>query len=417
MARYPEIVTVHQHFERPQVRNIAATVRDELSRISFDDQIRAGDRIAITAGSRGITNIQTILRTAVDFCKECGGVPWIVPSMGSHGGATAEGQQNVLAGLGLTEESLGCSIDSDMETVLLDTTEDGIPIYFDKRASESDHVLVCGRVKPHTGFAGVYQSGLMKMLLNGMGNHRGAQTYHRAAVSIPFDRIVETACPMILKKAPIRAGLAIVENAYGETAGIHGVQCDDFQRRQQELLCESQRLMAKLPLEQIDILLIDEIGKSISGTGMDTNIVGRKLQDHAPGPEETPAVRTIAIRGVRGGNGNGIGLAEFCTSRAVAQTDWEATRINGLTAMHVAATMIPVECPNDRDMLDRALQTIGLRKVEDAKLVWIKNTKELDTIVCSTACLAELQNAPGVSPQSDCRPLRFDTEGNLPDDE
>ena len=414
MASYPEIVTVQQSFERPQVQDVAATVRDELSQISFARKIQPADRIAITAGSRGITNIRVILRAAIDFFKECGAAPFIVPAMGSHGGATAEGQCKVLAGLGLTEENLGCPIRSSMETVRLETTADGIPVYFDKEASEADHVLVCGRVKLHTGFAGVYQSGLMKMLLNGLGNHRGAQTYHRAAVSTPFDRIVQTACPIILNKAPIGAGLAIVENAYGETAGIYGVGCSDFDRRQQELLCESRRLMAKLPLEQIDVLLIDEIGKSISGTGMDTNIVGRKLQDHAPGPDEKPAVRTIAIRGVCGGNGNGIGLAEFCTSRAVSQTDWESTRINGLTAMHVAATMIPVECPNDREMLDRALQTIGLRKIEEAKLVWIKNTKELDTIVCSTACLEELQNCPGVTSEASHRPLRFDAEGNLP---
>ena len=414
MVSYPEVLTVQQTFNRPQVEDVAATVREELSQSSLVNVVRQGDRVAITAGSRGITDIKTILRTVVAFFKECGAVPFVVPSMGSHGGATAAGQLKVLAGLGLTEESLDCPIDSNMQTVLLETTADGIPVYFDQVASQADHVLVCGRVKLHTGFAGVYQSGLMKMLLNGLGNHQGAQTYHHAAVAIPFDQIVQTVCPIVLSKAPIRAGLAIVENAYGETAGIYAVESCDFDRRQQELLCESRRLMARLPLDQIDILLIDEIGKSISGTGMDTNIVGRKLQDHAAGPGETPAVRTIAIRSVCGGNGNGIGLAEFCTSRAIAQTNWEATRINGLTAMHVAATMVPVECPTDREMLDRSLQTIGLRKPEDAKLVWIKNTKELETIVCSTACLEELQNCPGVTPQVDQRPLPFDGEGNLP---
>jgi hypothetical protein len=413
MLIYPKIATVHQAFDRTKIDDVAKAVRDELATLDLGAQVRSGQSVALTAGSRGIDNIEMILRTVVDFLKDLGAEPFIVPAMGSHGGGTVPGQLKVLAALGLSEDRLGCPIRASMETVILGNTEDGVPIHFDRIASEADHLLVCGRVKLHTGFDGVYQSGLMKMLLNGLGKHEGAKTYHRASVELDFDHIVQTACPIILKKVPIVAGLAIVENSFGATAKIAAVASEDFDRRQRELLVESRSLMASLPLDQIDVLLIDEIGKSISGTGMDTNIIGRKQNDHAAVAGETPAIRTIAVRSVVGGNANGIGLAEFCTARAVAETNWKVTRINGLTAMHAAAAMMPIDFPTDQEMLDAALKTIGLKEPVDARLVWIKNTKELEYIACSEACFGDLQSQAGITIDDNLNPLPFDQEGNL----
>ena len=414
MSTYPEIATVHQLFDRTKINDVAKTVHDELKTLDLESHIREGQTIALTAGSRGIANIETILRTTVKFLRGLGGKPFIVPAMGSHGGATREGQLEVLASLGLSEDRLGCPIHSSMETVILGETSDGIPVHFDRIASQADHVFVCGRIKLHTGFDGVYQSGLMKMLLNGLGNHEGAQIYHRASVTMDFDRIVQTVCPMILEKVSIVGGLATVENCFGETAIVAAVASDDFDRRQRELLVESRSRMARLPLDQIDILLIDEIGKSISGTGMDTNVIGRKHNDHAAVEGETPAIRTIAVRRVIGQNANGIGLAEFCTAGAIEQTDLQATRINGITAMHPAAAMMPIDLPTDRLMLDAALRTIGLRGPVDARLVWIKNTSELETIACSQACLEDLHQNAAIVIDRERRPLTFDKEGNLP---
>jgi len=414
MSTYPEIATVRQMFDRTKIDDVATSVRNELKTLNLERSIRKGQTIALTAGSRGIANIETILRTTVAFLRDLGGKPFIVPAMGSHGGATSEGQLEVLASLGLSEDRLGCPIHSSMETVILGETYDRIPVHFDRIASQADHVFVCGRVKPHTGFDGVYQSGLMKMLLNGLGNHEGAKIYHRASVTLEFDRIVQTACPIILEKVSVLGGLAIVENCVAETAILSAVATDDFDRRQRELLVESRSRMAKLPIDQIDVLLIDEIGKSISGTGMDTNVIGRKHNDHAAVAGETPAIRTIAVRRVVGGNANGIGLAEFCTTRAIEETDLQATRINGMTAMHVAAAMMPIDLPTDRLMLDAALKTIGLRGPVDARLVWIKNTGDLETIACSQACLEDLDQNAAIVIEPERRPMTFDKKGNLP---
>lgn len=414
MSTYPEIATVHQLFDRTKINDVAKTVRDELKTLNLERHIRDGQTIALTAGSRGIANIEIILRTTVEFFRDLGGRPFIVPAMGSHGGATSDGQLEVLASLGLSEDRLGCPIHSGMETVILGETSHGIPVHFDRIASQADHVFVCGRVKSHTRFDGVYQSGLMKMLLNGLGNHEGAKLYHRASATLDFDRIVQTACPIILEKVSVVGGLATVENCSGETAIVAAVASDDFDSRQRDLLVASRDLMARLPLDQIDILIVDEIGKSISGTGMDTNVIGRKHNDRSAVAGETPAIRTIAVRRVVGRNAYGIGLAEFCTARAIEETDLNATRINGMTAMHTTAAMLPVDLPTDRLMLDAALKTIRLKEPADARLIWIKSTRELETIACSRACLEDLHQNAAVVIDREQRPLPFDEKGNLP---
>ncbi|MDP6467585.1 MAG: lactate racemase domain-containing protein, partial [Pirellulaceae bacterium] len=298
MSSYPLMFRVRQTFERPRVDDIPAAVDAQLSQLELSKTIQPGQSVAITAGSRGIANIHLIIKAAVDHLRAIGAEPFIVPAMGSHGGGTAEGQRKIIECYGITESYCGCPIRASMETEVVCEAEEGFPVHFDRHAFTADHVIVCGRVKPHTGFTGDIESGLMKMMLIGLGKHAGAKVYHRAIKDNSFGQIVRSVAREVLSKCRIAAGLAIIENGYDETAKIAAVAPSDFEEREKELLVEAKQWMPRLPFKTADLLLIDEIGKNISGTGMDTNIVGRKYRDHIAREDEFPKVRYIAIRGL-----------------------------------------------------------------------------------------------------------------------
>ena len=314
MSEYPEIFRIRQKFDRPVVEDIPSEVASELSRLNLDTTIQPGQSVAITAGSRGIENIHIIIKSIVDHLKGLGAEPFVVPAMGSHGGATAEGQQGIVEGYGITEDYVGCPIRSSMETVIVCDAKEGFPVHFDKNAYGADHVVVCGRVKPHTTFVGDIESGLMKMMLIGLGKYEGAKTYHRAIKDHSFGQIVRSVAKEVLSKCRIVAGLAIVENGYDETARITAVGPNEFEAREKELLVLAKQWMPRLPFKQADLLVVDQIGKNISGSGMDSNVVGRKFLEHRAGDDEWPKVRTIFLRGLTEethGNATGIGMAEF----------------------------------------------------------------------------------------------------------
>ncbi|HTN73999.1 MAG TPA: lactate racemase domain-containing protein, partial [Pirellulaceae bacterium] len=317
MSVYPQMFRVHQTFERPQVSDVAATVEAELKSLLLGRRILPGQTVAITAGSRGIANIKHIIKAIVDHVKSLGGLPFIVPAMGSHGGGTAEGQRRLIEGYGITEEFCGCPIRSSMETVIVCQAAEGFPVHFDKHAFGADHVVVCGRIKPHTGFVGEIESGLMKMMLIGLGKHHGAKIYHRAIMNYSFGQILRSVAREVLSRCRIVAGVAIVENAYDETAQIAAVAPEDFEEREKALLKLAREWLPRLPFSTADILLIDEIGKNISGTGMDTNVIGRKYNDHVAWPDEYPKIKRVVVRGLTPqthGNATGIGISEFCRS-------------------------------------------------------------------------------------------------------
>ena len=334
--------------------------------------------------------------------------------MGSHGGATVEGQVSVLKTLGITEESMGCPIRASMETVVVCHAPEGFPIYCDRFAFEADHLLVCNRVKPHTMFTGNIQSGLFKMMFTGLGKHDGARTYHQAAVNYPFPQIVRGIGAAVIEKCSVVAGLTIVENGRNETAKITAIPPQDFERRESEQLELAAKWMCKLPFESADILLLDEIGKTISGTGMDTNVVGRKFNDHAATEGETPKIKRIAVRNVIHRNGNGIGIAEFCTKRAIERTDLVQTRVNSLTSNHPAAGMLPHDYETDREMVQAALGTIGLATPEEARILWTRNTKDLEELACSVAYLEEATSRDDLEVLGEPFDLPWDANGNLP---
>jgi hypothetical protein len=306
-----------------------------------------------------------------------------------------------------------------METVEVCRTAEGFPVRFDRHAFEADHVLVAGRVKPHTDFAGQIESGLMKMMLIGLGNHDGAKIYHRAIQDYNFDQIVHSVAERVLAECRIVAGLAIVENGYDETARIEAIEPGAIVAREKELLVEAKRLLPRLPFPRVDLLVIDRIGKDISGTGMDTNVVGRKFNEHEALEHEWPKVRRIAVRdlspGARG-NATGIGVAEFCTARLVAATDWRKTRLNCITSGRIAVGMAPFDYATDEAMIVAALGTVGLVEPADARLLWIRDTLRVEQVECSSAYWGEAHGRDDLEVLSEPRPLPFDAAGDLPRD-
>lgn len=321
--KLPKMARVSQTFDGQKIEDIPATVTREMATLNLNAKIQKGDVVAITAGSRGIVDIDIILRTVVENLKKLGVRPFIFPAMGSHGGATDQGQLKVLEDLGITEATMGCPIRSSMKVVYLGDASDGYPINVDKNAAGSDHIVVVNRVKAHTKFEGPIESGLMKMMAIGMGKHKGAEYYHKAAVKLTFQRIVEKVGLEVIQRMPVLFGLGIVENAYHNTCSIKALPPEKILEGEKRLLKISKERMARLPFDEIDILVIDRIGKDISGTGMDTNVTGRN-RDILGDFLSTPRVKRLFVRDLTpdtGGNAIGIGFADFTTARAVRKMD------------------------------------------------------------------------------------------------
>lgn len=414
MSNYPSLFRVAQKFDRQVVESVEAEVRGQLTRLGLQQRIRAGQTVAITAGSRGIANIGRMIRTVVEVLQQWGAEPFIVPAMGSHGGATAAGQRGVLQSYGITESACGCPVRCTMETDIVCRTRQGIPVHFDRYARQADHVLVCNRIKPHTKFHGKIESGLVKMMLIGLGKHQGAATYHAAFQDHSFDATVTEAAEEVIRACRVVAGLGIVENAYDQTALIEAIAPERIVSREAELLQIARRWLPHLPFRDVDILILDEIGKDISGAGMDTNIVGRKEDCPA---DQQPRVKRIVARDLTDashGNATGVGIADFCLRRLADKMDNYSTWINGVTASHLAAVKLPPVLDTDRQILDWALQTVGLVSPEDVRLLWIRNTLDVREVECSSAYLAEAEGRDDLTRLTQSRPMPLDARGMLP---
>lgn len=314
---FPYMAKVRQNFDKQQLADVGSEIRKEMASMRLPEKVRPGETVAITGGSRGIANIDIILREVVGEFKKIEAQSFIFPAMGSHGGATDQGQVKVLENLGITETSMGCPIRSSMGVEYLGDAGDGYPIYVDKYACQADHIVVVNRIKAHTKFEGPVESGLMKMMAIGMGKHKGAEYYHRAAVRLTFQRIVENVGLEVIRRCPILFGLGIVENAYHQTCMIKALGPDSILEGEKELMVVSRRLMARLPFDRIDVLVVDKIGKDVSGTGMDTNVTGRN-RDIVGDFTSGPFIKRIFVRDLtQGTQGSafGIGFADFTTSR------------------------------------------------------------------------------------------------------
>ncbi len=407
----PRVFRARQIFARDRLEDIEAAVKKELGKLVLPDL--AGKRVALTAGSRGVNNQARILRAVADFLKAKGARPFIVPGMGSHAGATAEGQKEFLAGYGITEEAMGVPILSSMDVVQLGTTASGFPVYCDRNAAGADYILPVHRVKPHTDFKGPIESGICKMLVIGLGKHKGASYIHNLGFSV-FASLIPEAAGVFLASGKIPAAVGIVENAYDETMIIEAMPTERIIERETALLAEAKRVMAKFHTDAIDLLVIEEIGKDVSGAGMDANVTGNPISGE-PGFSACP-IKRIAVLGISEqshGNGTGLGMAHLATIDVMKQLDLAATYINGITSRVIEVARIPLIANTDRDAVRIGLFCSMLKDSRQAKIVQIVNTLRMSDLVMSEAYLPLIRGDSRFEILSDPEPMHFDPNGRL----
>lgn len=396
----PRFARVRYEPPAETVADPVGAIRSELDRLALDG-LDPGATVAVGVGSRGIHAIDDVAEAVVSSLDERGFDPVVVPAMGSHGGATPEGQREVLAALGITGERVGAPIDARMEVDLLDEVDvDGTPtpVYFSTAALEADAVLVLNRVKPHTNYTGRIESGLVKMTVVGLGKRRGANAFHSTAIECGYVETLETMFASIRESVPLLGGVALVENFREETAHVEAIPASSLTEREPELLDRAREEMATLPVDDLDLLVVDEIGKEISGAGMDTNVVGRYRVLNADDPEK-PDVKLIYVRGLTErteGNGNGIGLADLTRRAAVDQLDLQKTYANALTSGSLAKSKLPVVAPDDELAVRIALSALGGYDPETVRVVWIANTQDLSELRVSEAVVDDLPDAATV---------------------
>lgn len=413
----PRMVKIRENYDRTHVpaEKIRDTVMQELSRDAIASKIRPGMRIAITCGSRGINNVPVFVRAIVDFVKSRGAVPFIVPAMGSHGGATAEGQVHTLTGLGVTEESMGCEIKSTMETVVVGISPvRHIPVHIDKYAAEADGIIVFNRVKPHTSFHGPYESGLMKMMVVGLGNQVGANSMHSRHIDQFHERLEEFG-KTILANAPVICGLAVVENAYHESRVIRALTPQEIIDEEPKLKELAYKTIAHILFPMCDVLVVDQIGKNISGDGMDPNVTGRYVTSKlCTGGIVAEKVVVLSLTKETAGNAQGIGLADVTTRRAFDQLDLEATYPNVVTNTFTHLAKIPMIMDNDREALQLALMCCPeAEDQKNLKMIRIRDTGQLENIEISEGMLPLARKNPNIEILSEPFELQFDENGNL----
>jgi len=403
-----------QIFEKNRIDNIPEEISKEFERIGLNDRIKPGMQIGITVGSRGIANIALIIKCVIEQVKKRRGVPFILVAMGSHGGATAQGQKKILENYGMTEKTMGVPIKSSMEVIELGGLKNGLPVYFDKLASEADGILVVNRIKPHTAFKSLIESGLCKMLSVGLGNHEGASLVHYLGVKGLRDHMVDFA-RVILEKVSVLCGLGILENAYDETYRLTAAVPEDFEKVDTELLEECKRIMPALPVSDIDILIVQEIGKNISGTGMDTNIVGG-IREYREGEYNPPKIKKIILLDLTkeaDGNALGIGLADLTTRKLYEKIDFAATYENTITTTFLERAKIPIVCKTEEEAYQIAMKTIWNLPGSKPRIIIIRNTLKLDEVYVSEDIWEEISHRPNIRPSGDWEELRFDQNGNL----
>ncbi len=411
---FPRLLIVRQKFPDRRIADVAAEVRNQLAASNFAARLKPGARIAIGVGSRGIHNIASIVRSTVQYWKAAGMQPFLFPAMGSHGAASAAGQANVLAHYGITEASMGCPLVSQLEVVSLGKTADGIEAFMDRAAYEADGVMLIGRVKWHTDYAGKIESGLFKMMAIGLGKFAGAQRYHAYAYRLGLEHVVVTVGRQVLKSGKILGGLAILEDANHNTGKIDAVPVETMEQREQENLALVKSWMAKIPVD-LDILILDEIGKNISGAGMDTKVVNRGVNgEYNPWPD-TPRFERIFIRDLSELTYNsavGLGMADVVTDRLVDRIDWQPTTINSLTANTPAAIRTPVHFSTDRECLERFAPTVGKLDLSQVTYGWIRNSMELGRIGLSENLRAQVESNPQLEIEA-AIDFEFDGQNNL----
>jgi hypothetical protein len=399
------------------VADLAEKVRDEVGLLLQRYRLESGSRVAITAGSRGINDAVEVYQAAVELLKEEGHQPFLFSSMGSHGRGTADGQRDLLKSLGVTEEKIGAPVLCSADVVQLGETEGplaGLPVYVSKEAAEADGLIAINRVKPHTSFHGPYESGLMKMLAVGMGRDKGASIVHRLGWSSMVESI-ESIGSAVLEQLPVIGGLAIIENAHEETALLKGLPGPEIPEGETQLLELARDYMPFLPVDQLDLCVVREMGKNYSGTGMDTNVIGRLRLQGIPEPAE-PAIQCLAVLDLSEashGNATGIGLADFTTERLVKKIDYEATYLNCLTSGGPVRAAVPMTLPTDEALFEAAWRALKPESISEVRLLIVNNTLHLEELWVAEALLKEVSDREGIEVVGEPLPLEFDSKGQI----
>jgi hypothetical protein len=406
---FPRFARARRRRDPPRVDDVSAATREALEAVPALEGLPRGAEVAVTAGSRGVHDMPAVVEAVVTDLRERGLDPFVMPAMGSHGGATAEGQVETLASLGITEESVDCEIRSSMEVERVADDDEGRPVFAAVDALEADAVVLVNRVKLHTDYSGPVESGLCKMAVVGLGKHRGAEAMHNTALARGFDTVVPERAEILFAETPVVGGVAIVENAEERAAEIAGVPVDEILDREPALLERSEELFPRLPVDQLDLLVVDEMGKEISGTGLDTNVIGR-VWFHNQAELDSPEITRIYVRSLTAashGNGLGCGLADLVHEDLVADLDLEDTYVNIATSGEAGRARIPVIVPADEAAFLLAYSMTGARDPGEMRIARIRNTLEPDDLLVSEPVAEQLRDRPDVD-VGELRPLAFE---------
>ncbi|MGD1975099.1 MAG: lactate racemase domain-containing protein [Desulfobacterales bacterium] len=413
---YPHMIRVRQRFDDTILENVAEEIDARLADLNLETAIKPGQSVAIACSSRGIDNYGVIVKAVITYLKQFKLEPFIIPAMGSHGAATAAGQKRVLAHLGVVEEDVGAPIRSSLEVMRIGKTEDHLTVYLDKLASAADHIVLINRIKKHTEFEHEFESGLLKMMAIGLGKQEGAAAYHEAMLSLGYPRVILTVARKIMQSTNVLFGVGVVENGYGQTAQIGIGRSDDILEMEKGLFKKARQFAPALPFDEADILIIDEMGKDISGTGFDTKVVGRIGLPLVAAEPTSPRIKRIMVCDLtEGSEGNavGVGIVDIITQRLLDKIDMDALNINTITGVCPEMGKIPLTLKNDRDAVEIAIKCVGLIPNNKLKIMRIKNTGLLSDVDVSEGYQEELAKRSDLEVVMEKRKMGFNTDGNL----
>lgn len=413
---FPKMLRIRQYFEAPTLNNIHNEVVSRIESVISSSTIREGQTVAIGCSSRGIKNYASIVKATTESLLQMNLKPFIFPAMGSHGAASSAGQKKVLENYGISEDTMGVPIKSSLDVVQIGKTEDHIPVYIDKFANAADHIVLINRIKHHTEFDSDIESGLMKMMAIGFGKKLGATIYHKAIMVHGYPKIIKSVARIVLQSEKVLFGVGIVENSLNQTSKIGVLRPHELEEKEKELLLEAKRLATRLPFEDIDVLIIDEMGKDVSGTGFDTKVVGRILMPLVVSEPDSPRVKRIVVCDLTKdteGNADGVGIADFVTQRLVDKIDLNALYINAIAGAEPEHAKIPLTLKNDQEAIEVAIGSVGIIPQEELKIMRIKNTMRLSEVEVSEAYRNEILKREDLEIVEEAKSMEFDKNGNL----
>ncbi len=416
-VNFPKMAMVKQIINQPAIADVKSASQTALQQINVSDRIKPGEKVAITVGSRGIANLKTITEILIDTVRQAGGEPYILPAMGSHGAGTAEGQKEMLAALGISEETLHVPILACGEVSQIGTTSSGIPVYVNASAlpEKIDKIILFNRVKEHTEFEGDIESGIHKICAIGVGNPKGALTVHQYALDVGYEKAITEVGGYIIKHLPVAFAFATVENYYHKTAYLQAMLPDQIEEEEKKLLKLAKSTLGKIPFDEVDVLIVDEMGKNVSGSGMDTNVIGRIMVFGQKEPSKPVIKRIVVLDTTEESHGmaTGIGLADFTTKKLIDKLDSWPTYFNCVTAQSPEKGRLPIYFATEKESIGAALTCIGSTPAEKARVVHIQNTNEVRFIEISESLMNEANNKPNLEILGELTPMQFDEAGNI----